>query len=176
MMSRHNVLRDALRSDILHLILLPTEQCNFRCTYCYERFGIGQMSCATQQAVCRLIQHRRDLKRLQISWFGGEPLVAFRVVRHIAAFAQQFCQDTGIEYQSDMTTNGYLLDTVRAQELLDLAVADFQVSLDGDREEHDRTRIQVDGRGSFDRIMENLKAMVRMDRQFSMGVGLKLTS
>lgn len=29
----------SLRNDVLHLILLPTEQCNFRCTYCYEDFS-----------------------------------------------------------------------------------------------------------------------------------------
>lgn len=32
------------RTDVMHLIVLPTEACNFRCTYCYQDFSRGNMS------------------------------------------------------------------------------------------------------------------------------------
>ena len=151
---------------MLRLILLPTEQCNFRCTYCYEAFEIGKMSQGIQEAVCRLIEGRDDLRYLQLSWFGGEPLAAFDVVKRIGGFAHEHCERNGIAYNADMTTNGYLLDGERAATLLDQKVESYRISLDGDREAHDRTRIRANGRGSFDRILKNIEAIVQIDREF----------
>ena len=39
------------RSDILELILLASEDCNFRCRYCYEHFTRGTMLPAVRQAI-----------------------------------------------------------------------------------------------------------------------------
>ena len=50
----------AFRSDSLHLILLPTERCNFRCAYCYEDFAIGRMRPETVLAIKRLIDRRLE--------------------------------------------------------------------------------------------------------------------
>ena len=155
-----------LAKEILQLIVLPTEQCDFRCTYCYEAFEIGKMNKRIQEAVCRLIERRNDLRYLYLSWFGGEPLVAFDVVKKIGGFAHEHCERNAIEYSANMTTNGYLLDRERAIALLDQKVEGFQISFDGDRDAHDRTRIRANGRGSFDRILKNLEEMMRIDRKF----------
>src|SRR2546426_838955 len=78
-------LAEWLRNDHLHLILFPTEQCNFRCTYCYEDFAIGRMTAATVASIKRLIDRRlRGLRSLVVSWFGGEPLLARAVVEEIS--------------------------------------------------------------------------------------------
>ncbi|MFF7227919.1 hypothetical protein [Streptomyces sioyaensis] len=50
----------ALTDRTLHLIILPTEQCNFRCTYCYEDFSVGRMGPETVQGVKRLLDRRLD--------------------------------------------------------------------------------------------------------------------
>ena len=42
-LQREHILWDALTPKKLDLIIMPTEQCNFRCTYCYEDFKIGKM-------------------------------------------------------------------------------------------------------------------------------------
>ena len=162
------IITNSLRQDYLQLILLPTEQCNFRCTYCYEKFDIGRMSMDTQNAVCKLISRRTDLNALRISWFGGEPLVAFNVVKHIGAFAHRFSKQHGIAFHSDMTTNGYLLDEEKAPFLLNHGITRFQISLDGDHETHDQTRIQANGKGSFTRILNNMKVMTQTDRIFTL--------
>ena len=70
-----------LTPRLQELIILPTEKCNFRCTYCYEDFLIGKMPPAIERGVKALIDRRSDsLDRLEISWFGGEPLLAADVV------------------------------------------------------------------------------------------------
>jgi uncharacterized protein len=100
----------SFRNDRFHLILLPTEQCNFRCTYCYEDFAIGRMTPDTVRGVKKLIDRRAsELTHLQISWFGGEPLLARSIIEDVAShagLAQK--RNSGLIYESDMTTNGYM--------------------------------------------------------------------
>lgn len=57
-----NVLR-AIDNRVFHLILLPTEQCNFRCVYCYENFKIGRMQRSIVEAVKKLLENRECLFR-----------------------------------------------------------------------------------------------------------------
>ncbi|GAB2587254.1 hypothetical protein GCM10027168_20060 [Streptomyces capparidis] len=153
----------SFRNDRLHLILLPTEQCNFRCVYCYEDFTVGHMRPEVVGAVKRLVDRRAgELAHLQVSWFGGEPLLARRTVEDVAAHAVAAMErHAGLRYESDMTTNGYLLDADAAGRLAALGVRAFQISLDGPRACHDRTRVRADGKGSFDRIWRNLLSVRR---------------
>ena len=150
-----------LRNDHLHLILLPTEQCNFRCTYCYEDFSIGRMSPTTIQSVKRLIDRRsRDLASLSVSWFGGEPLLARAVVEDISEHIVSVATERpDLHVEGDMTTNGYLLDAQAVARLSGLGIRLFQISLDGPQSLHDRTRVRANGGGSFQQIWRNLVAI-----------------
>ncbi len=150
-----------LRNDVLHLILLPTESCNFRCTYCYEDFLVGRMASPTIDGVKRLIDRRIDgLEALTISWFGGEPLLALSVVEDISQHIVSLAAARPVlNYHGDMTTNGYLLDVPLVHRLAGLGIRNFQVSLDGPELFHDRTRIRADGGASFRRIWTNLVAI-----------------
>jgi uncharacterized protein len=166
-----------LRNDVLHLILLPTEHCNFRCTYCYEDFLVGRMAAPTIEGVKRLIDRRIDgLAALTISWFGGEPLLAVSVVeeisQHIVTLANAHPQ---LHYNGDMTTNGYFLDVPMLERLVRLGIRFFQVSLDGPEAVHDRTRIRADGSGSFRRIWANLVAVRETSEPISMLLRVHLT-
>lgn len=149
---------NSLRSDYLQLIILPTEQCNFRCTYCYEDFSIGRMSDETVEALKRLIRRRAPkLARLQLSWFGGEPLLARSIIEDVTSFAKDAqVESPHLDVISDMTTNGYMLDAEAASVLCRLGVTTYQVTIDGPAVVHNRTRVRADGGGSFSRIWNNL--------------------
>ena len=151
----------ALRNDVLRLILLPTEKCNFRCTYCYEDFSIGRMSSATIQGVKRLIDRRvGGLDLLHISWFGGEPLLARPVIEEISSHIVKLAAErNSLHYVGDITTNGYLLDSSAVQRLSELGISFYQISLDGPEFLHDRTRVRINGKGSFHQIWQNLIAI-----------------
>src|SRR5690242_7308023 len=86
---------NAFSNSNLQLILFPTEQCNFRCTYCYEDFALGRMSDEIISGVKNLIAKRKDLKHLNIMWFGGEPTAALDIVLDISTFAKNFCDQNG---------------------------------------------------------------------------------
>lgn len=157
------------------LILLPTEQCNFRCTYCYEDFEIGQMKPNTVEAIKKLIAARLPaLKYFVISWFGGEPLMAKGVVHDINAFARQACAAAGVEFQSNMTTNAFGLDRSTFDRLVGLDVRSYQVSLDGDEAAHNKTRRLMSGRGSFQKIWDNLLQMRDSTEKFNVMLRLHI--
>jgi uncharacterized protein len=151
----------SLLNDRLHLILLPTEHCNFRCTYCYEDFSIGRMSPATIQGVKRLIDRRLfSLRSLSVSWFGGEPLLAREVVKGISEhIVDAVSERPDLHYEANMTTNGYLLDMSAVEHLAALGIRLFQISLDGPELLHDRTRVRANSKGSFHQIWRNLLAI-----------------
>lgn len=141
----------------LHLIIMPTERCNFRCVYCYEDFSVGKMKTPVIAGVKALLDRRVPrLRSLEINWFGGEPTVALGVLFDIMAHAQALCGRHGVRLRAGMTTNGFLLAAPVYRDLVAHAVTDFQISLDGPKEMHDATRVQANAQGSYDRIMANL--------------------
>ncbi|MFG2860265.1 radical SAM protein [Streptomyces sioyaensis] len=151
----------ALTDRTLHLIILATEQCNFRCAYCYEDFSVGRMGPETVQGIKRLLDRRLDgLRQLNVSWFGGEPLLARPIVEDISSHVvESLGRLPELPYLGDMTTNGYLLDVTTAERLAGLGVGSYQISLDGPQAVHDTTRVRADGGKSFQRIGENLLAL-----------------
>lgn len=162
----------------LHLIILPTEQCNFRCVYCYEDFSIGRMSNEIVSSVKALLAKRNEnLKNLNIAWFGGEPLVAKNIVLDICKYACSLtAQNPTLRYTSGMTTNAYLLDIDTATELSNVGVRDYQISLDGPKEFHDRSRLRADGKGTFDKIWSNLLAIRDSDLPIQVALRLHFTA
>ena len=161
----------AFDSRRMHLVLLPTEQCNFRCKYCYEAFSRGRMSVDVQEGIKNLVRKRsNDLNFLEISWFGGEPLVAKDIVLGITEACNEAMQSQGGYFRHNISTNGYFLDLATLEELVNLGIREFQISLDGTKEEHDKTRILMGGQGTFDRIWRNLCSLKSSKLDFTIGL------
>lgn len=161
----------AISPRIQELILLPTEKCNFRCTYCYEDFKIGKMSSAVQSGIQKFLDRRvPELEQLRLSWFGGEPLLAKDVVLRIARHAFELCESYNVQFSGGLTTNAYLLSLPLAKELLALRQKSFQITLDGHGETHDVLRRRADGKGTFDVIWANLLALRSLDDRFDVSV------
>ncbi len=142
----------------MQLIILPTEQCNLRCVYCYERFNHGLIRQEVVEGIKNLLVARKsDLKYLSVSWFGGEPLLAYNKIIELLDFINgKIIDSTDIMFSSEMTTNAYLLTEERLLQLVKRGVSYYQISFDGDKEEHNRLRVRSDGGPTFDRIMQNI--------------------
>jgi uncharacterized protein len=165
-----------LRSSFLNLILMPTEACNFRCTYCYETFEHKKMPASVVTGVKSLIDRRAgDLDKLLISWFGGEPLLAFDIITDISRHAMSVARSNGFDFSADMTTNGYLLDRTRFSSCLENGIRTFQISLDGDEQVHNASRQLASGAGTFDRLWANIMGMKEVPGDFTILLRLHYT-
>lgn len=177
MLTAERIARDILSGDHLHLIVMPTEACNFRCRYCYEEFRLGRMSDAVAGGIERLLDRRAArLRRLDLSWFGGEPLAAADVVLRILGAARRLERaHAALEVRSDMTTNGWHLTPDLFDRLHALGVSRYQVSFDGPPGVHDRARPRRGGGGTFERIWGNLRALRGRDDAFTILVRLHVS-
>lgn len=146
------------------LTLQVTQQCNLRCSYCaysglyYNReHSSERMSVETaMSAIDFLLEHSDEMKELHISFYGGEPLLEFDLIKKCVSYVKEKVEGKRVTF--GMTTNGTLL----TEEVVSYLVAhDFSlaVSLDGSKKEHDSNRKFRSGKGSFDLIMKNLQYM-----------------
>lgn len=127
-----------MRRKQFHLILMPTEKCNFRCVYCYESFTIPKMSPLVVDRVKRYTDFLfKEGYELLIEFFGGEPMVAYDVITEVLDHVR------GNEYEGMMTTNGYLLSKEKFVRLVEMRVKQYEITFDGEREFHDKVRPTV---------------------------------
>lgn len=145
------------------LILQVTQQCNLRCGYCaysglYDnnrKHTRKRMTFETaKRAIDFFIQHTLELDKIHISFYGGEPLLAFELIKKCVAYAKESIE--GKELTFGMTTNGTLL-TDNIVNFLYENEFQLMISLDGSKEEHDASRKFASGEGSFDLIMSHIK-------------------
>jgi len=164
----------ALNPRALELILLPTEQCNFRCRYCYEDFADGRMADAVVTGIKNLLAARApDLDDLRVSWFGGEPLLNRHAISEISRFCLELARArAGLSYRGSITTNASMLDHATLAELVSWGIGHYQITLDGPEELHDQTRVTRTGKGTFDAIWRNLLAA--RDTAFAVKVAIRL--
>lgn len=155
------------RTDLLDLTLLASEDCNFRCIYCYEKFSRGTMAPEVRHGVKEFVKNRLPgLRALTIGWFGGEPLYGFEAIEDLAPFFLEKAQEKSLTFNSHMTTNGYLLTPDIAEKLLTWRIKQFQITLDGPPTCHDHSRPSRDGGKTFEIILTNLKELSRRPEEF----------
>ncbi|MDG0874705.1 SPASM domain-containing protein [Paenibacillus thiaminolyticus] len=152
----------------LHLILMPNEDCNFRCVYCYEDFLKSEMKTTVQEGILHFLE--KSLSKynyLNISWFGGEPLKSFDIIKKMSTQMIEICKKNNVQYRAGITTNGYLLNKEIFTQLLDMQVKSFQITLDGTAQTHDNYRVGRYGEKTFDTILTNLIDMKHSSKTFT---------
>jgi uncharacterized protein len=157
-------------SDLLRVTVLTTLQCNFSCTYCYQgdhgHPGGGwnaiaeKMSVETAARVGDWMAKRLDEvrpKRFAMMFFGGEPLLNVPVVEYLSRRMRNETARRGIPMSFTIVTNGLLLTRELVERLVPAGLSGIKVTLDGDRETHNRLRPLRGGQGTFDRIVRNIR-------------------
>jgi len=124
-----------------------TQECNLNCRYCFSEHRPGVMSKATIDGAVALL---KDAPLLDVSFFGGEPLLAYDAMRYAVEQTEKVASKRHIECRFHLTTNGVLVEPMIAKYL---AAHKFSVlvSLDGDREDHAAYR------GGFDETMRAIR-------------------
>ncbi len=150
----------------LNVTILTTLQCNFACDYCYQgdhgdynKFA-DKMSLDTAVRVGDWIEREMDRQHpsmLTLTFFGGEPLLNLPVMYAMSERLWGASVRRGAAMRINVITNGLLLTEDVVERLLPYGLNGIKVTLDGDRDTHNRMRPLRGGQGTFDRIIENVR-------------------
>ena len=136
------------------LCLHVAHDCNLRCAYCFAgsgRFGgaRGIMAPETgRSAIDFLLAESGPIDRLEVDFFGGEPLLALETVRAVVDYGRARGDAAGKRINFTLTTNAVALDDGTLDYLNEQAIS-LVLSLDGRPEVHDRFRPAPGGQGSY---------------------------
>jgi len=158
------------------LTIAPTLNCNFGCDYCYQSHDkpSGRMTAKVQDALVDWVASQAPrLKSLGIAWYGGEPTMAWSVIRNLTKRLLAVCEEHRLSYSAMMVTNGFNLSPAKVKELADLKISSIQITLDGPPEIHDTRRHTVNHKPTFWKIVTNIKKAVKLtDAQFAIRVNI----
>jgi uncharacterized protein len=166
------------------MVMNVTNQCNLSCTYCYE-YGedkIVQTENGRQPKWMSEDTARESIEFLlresgpaaHVTFFGGETLLNFKVLKTTVAYAKTRAAETGKSIDFSLTTNATLLKP----DVIDfLAEHDFGVtiSIDGPPELQDKFRVFNNGAGSYALIEPKIKALIARHRSRPIGARVTLT-
>lgn len=144
--------------DLLTVTIAPTLRCNFSCPYCYENKNGKIIDKEAQDKIISFIdkQLSQGYKKVDLIWFGGEPLMAYPIIKRMSKKIISLCEEKNVDYNAFMTTNGYLLNDDIINELENLKINQLYITLDGLAETHDKRRCLIDKTETFDKIVSNL--------------------
>lgn len=172
---------EPLTDPPLHALSLAIAQkCNLGCTYCYAQQGEfgGAAKNMTRdtadQAVDLLIAGAEPGARLNIAFLGGEPLANRTVLQAVTRRAAEMARQHRVTMTFSITTNGTMLTEADAEFFEEFGFA-VTVSLDGPAEVHDALRPYKSGRGSFDRVMANLRPLLTRQRRMQVTARVTVT-
>lgn len=163
------------------VVLNVNTGCNLSCTYCYKEDlttpAKGQrMDLATAVAAFELLlEEAADRDRVNLVFFGGEPLTNMPLIRQVVDHASRRAAEVGKTVDFSLTTNATLL----SDELIDYFDAHrfgLTVSMDGPKALHDRNRRTVGGKGTYDAVAKNVRLLLARYRSRPVGARVTLTA
>lgn len=147
--------------DVIKLSILPTNKCNFSCSYCYSREGRD----ATQVSISALDRtleffinpERTKSKDLTISYLGGgEPMLCWNIFKHSLDYSNELAARYGFTLMNSVNTNGSILND---EILTYLKKYDVTVCVTFEVFEE----IQNAQRGQWNIVKDNIKTMLEKD-------------
>ncbi len=151
--------------DRFGLVLMVTHDCNLRCSYCY--MGAKSLRTMDRQvgiaAVDRAVRSTRPGGTLELSFFGGEPLLEAELVGELVEHARWVTGQADVTLKLSITTNG-TIDTPGAWRLMTLREMQLTVSHDGLPEVHDRHRRTSGGRASSSLVSRTIRQLLEAGR------------
>jgi uncharacterized protein len=174
--SNLNQIKEILDNNLEQLTLNVSEDCNLRCEYCiysgkyiYERTHSNKkMSLGiASRAIEFFFKHNTNSERIAVTFYGGEPLLNFNLIRKCVKLSKKLALECGkdSDLTFSITTNGTLLDRKKINFLIEHNIG-LLISLDGPKNIHDKYRKFINGKGSYDLIIENLKRIRELNQEY----------
>jgi len=140
----------------MKISLSLTHDCNLRCKYCYagDKFHKSMRLETAKEIVDFAISITPITDTIDFSFFGGEPFLAFILIKEIIIYIERKNIQNPITY--NITTNG----TIISDEIIDYIIEKsikLSISIDGSASIHDENRVDIHGNGTLEVILKNIK-------------------
>ncbi len=149
------------------LCLHIAHDCNLGCRYCFAEEGEyhGRRALMSfevgKKALDFLIANSGNRRNLEVDFFGGEPLMNWKVVKQLVEYGRSQEEAHNKHFRFTLTTNGMLLN----DEIMDFCnreMSNVVLSLDGRREVNDRMRpVRGSGSSSYDIIVPKFQKFAK---------------
>lgn len=145
----------------LALVIAPTLTCNFACPYCYEaNLPPTLMTEDVENGIIHFINsYNKTCDKLELCWEGGEPLIGFKNIQSLLKKIRTESLLTLIDHS--IITNGYLLTSEICDYFSENDLNFAQITIDGNPETHNKSRILKSGEPTYDRILQNIDLLVQ---------------
>ena len=154
-------LTSAYADDTMVLIIAPTTACNFACPYCFEsKKNPKFITDEVEDKIIEYINKQEHIKNISLTWYGGEPLLA---VDRIRSIYERIVSETDKKITShEIISNTFLVNEEVLNMFRDINMEKIQVSIDGVRERHDKTRfVKASKAPTFEVIEANIEKMAK---------------
>lgn len=167
-------------APIRSLSLAIAQKCNLGCTYCYAQeggFGVKEKDMspeAARAAVDLLFSEVTAGESVHLAFLGGEPLTNRKLLRECTQRAYSLAESKQVRVGFSITTNGTLITPEDGKffERYGFAVT---ISLDGVGVVHDRLRSFKSGRGSYDRVLTNVRPLLAAQQRMQVSARVTVT-
>ncbi len=152
------------------LCLHIAHDCNLACRYCFAEEGEyhGRRALMSfevgKKALDFLIENSGNRRNLEVDFFGGEPLMNWKVVKELVAYGREQEKKYDKHFRFTLTTNGVLLND-EIQEFANKEMDNVVLSLDGRKEVNDLMRPFRNGKGSYDLIVPKFQKLAESRNQ-----------
>ncbi len=169
--------KTVVKAMCLHI----AHDCNLACRYCFAEEGEyhGRRALMTYEvgtkALDYLIANSGNRKNLEVDFFGGEPLMNWKVVKDLVAYGRSQEEKFNKKFRFTLTTNGVLLND-EIEEFANREMDNVVLSLDGRKEVNDLMRPFRNGKGSYDLIVPKFQKLAdsrNQDRYYIRGTFTK---
>lgn len=162
-------------NKLLSVTILPTNDCDFRCVYCYQAEKTNYMGAEVMNNILSYLNKNiRYYETFSISWFGGEPLLSKKMICEMMKEIKTICRESKTPYVGSITTNGYELDIETFKCFVKNGLRYFQITIDGPEEVHNLQRPHKKGFNTYKRIVSNLKTIKMLPKNFRFEIGIRI--
>ena len=143
----------------LSVMILLTSQCNCNCTYCYDKNEAETFSNSFDYEkivsfIDSYIKTSNTVDKIEVIYYGGEPLLMKDTIDEVSSCLSQ---KYGKQFTFAIITNGTLLDSKDVLRWEHLGLKVLKITIDGNKESHNKRRKYQNGKPTYDDILSNLK-------------------
>jgi uncharacterized protein len=170
---------DIEENSTLYQVVQPSANCQLGCGYCGQKHTKDQLAPESYDYLVDRLESKittnKKIKHLKIGWFGSEPLMGLSSIRSLTDKFKNLAEKHDIKYSAKMTTNGLALKSKIFLDLVQLYdVKNFEITLDGTPEFHDKRRFVKSGEKSFEIIFNNLVNIFDIENFDDLGVNISI--